>query len=112
MFHLIAWLWLPVGVVTAAIAHGGMRLPMEPQAFLSLAVIAPFGLPLAWACRGLHRSGYRLTAWVLFLVLAPLTAAAALFAGLLGPVAILIYAFALSAPAWIIYAFLRRRRRR
>ena len=35
-----------------------------------------------------------------------------LFTGLLGPVAILAYALVLSAPAWLLYAFLRRGQRR
>ena len=108
MSRVVAWLWLPAGIVVVAVLHGGMAFPAEPQAWLSLAVVAPCGLPLAWACGRLLRIGYRRTAWGSFAVLAPLTAVAALFAGLLGPVAILIYALVLSAPAWILYAFLRR----
>lgn len=108
MSRVVAWLWLPAGIVAAAVLHGGMAFPAEPQAWLSLVVVAPCGLPLAWACGRLLRIGYRRTAWGSFAVLAPLTAVASLFAGLLGPVAILVYALALSAPAWILYAFLRR----
>ena len=111
--RLLPWLWLPAGIVVAGVAvRGGMSLPVEPQAWLSLVVIAPCGLPLARACRRLLGLGYPVTAWVAFAVLAPLTAVASLFAGLLGPVAILVYALVLSTPAWILYAFLRRARRR
>ena len=111
--RLLPWLWLPAGiVVAAAVLRGNMPLMVDPQAWLALLVVAPCGLPLAWACRRLLRIGYRVTAWAVFAVLAPFTAVASLFAGLLGPVAILAYALVLSAPAWIIYAFLRRGQRR
>ena len=111
--RLLPWLWLPAGiVVAAAVLRGNMPLLVDPQAWLSLLVVAPCGLPLAGACRRLLRIGYRVTAWAVFAVLAPFTAVASLFAGLLGPVAILAYALVLSAPAWIIYAFLRRGQRR
>ncbi len=111
MSRVLAWLWLPAGIVVAAAVHGEMVFPAGPQAWLSLAIVAPCGLPLAWACRRLLRIGYRFTAWGSFAVLAPLTAAVALFAGLLGPVAILIYAVVLSAPAWVLYGVLRLLRR-
>ena len=111
--RLLPWLWLPAGiVVAAAVFRGNMPLLVDPQAWLALLVVAPCGLPLAGACRRLLRIGYRVTAWAVFAVLAPFTAVASLFAGLLGPVAILAYALVLSAPAWIIYAFLRRGQRR
>ena len=111
--RLLRWLWLPAGiVVAAAVLRGNMPLLADPQAWLTLAVVAPCGLPLAGACRRLLRIGYPVTAWAVFAVLAPFTAVASLFAGLLGPVAILAYALVLSAPAWIIYAFLRRGQRR
>ncbi len=107
MPRVVAWLWLPAGIVAAAALRGTVPLPAEPQAWLSLVVVAPCGLPLAWACGRLLRIGYRRTAWAAFAVLAPLTAVASLFAGLLGPMAILIYALVLSAPAWLLYALLR-----
>ncbi len=113
LFRLLPWLWLPAGiVVAAAVLRGNLPLLADPQAWLTLAVVAPCGLPLAGACRRLRSIGYPVAAWALFAVLAPFTAVASLFAGLLGPVAILAYALVLSAPAWIIYAFLRRARRR
>lgn len=112
MSRVLAWLWLPAGIMVAAAVRGGMTLPVDPQAWLSLVVIAPCGLPLAAACRRLLRMGYRRTAWGSFTLLAPVTAVASLFAGLLGPVAILIYALVLSSPPWILYAFLLRTQRR
>ena len=113
-FGLLALLWLPAGIAATALVRG-ISLPMEPYAWLSsfvaMAVVtAPCGLPLALACLRLWRTGYPGTAWAAFAVLAPVTAVSSLFAGLLGPVAIAIYALVISLPAWILYAFLRRRR--
>ena len=73
------------------------------------ALVAPAGLPLALACRQLRRLGYVRTTWVAAAVLAPATVAASLVAGLLGPLAIAIYAVILSLPVWIAVAVLRRR---
>lgn len=116
-FGLLALLWLPVGIAATALVRG-MPWPVGSSAWLSFLamavatapVTAPCGLPLALACLGLQRIGYPGTAWAAFAVLAPATAVASLFAGLLGPVAIAIYALVISVPAWILYAFLRRRR--
>ena len=108
-FGLLAVLWLPVGIAATAPVRS-MPWPVELHAWLSLVVTAPCGLPLALACLRLRRIGYPGTAWAAFAVLAPATAVASLFAGLLGPVAIAIYALVISVPAWILYAFLRRRR--
>ena len=83
-FYLLALLWLPVGVAASALIRG-FGVPPEPQALLSLLVVAPAGLPLALACRRLHRKGFRVTAWVAMAVLAVATVAASLVAGLLGP---------------------------
>ena len=88
---------------------GPETLFMLPQMLLSLALTAPCGLPLAFACRKIWWTGSRAAAWTAFGILAPLTAVATLFAGLLGPIAIAIYAAVLSVPAWILYAILRRR---
>ncbi len=85
------------------------RIPYgEPQALLSLLVVAPAGLPLALACRRLHRKGYRVTAWVAMAVLAVATVAATLIAGLLGPAAIIIYALVISLPVWLAGSLLRK----
>ncbi len=109
LFYPLALLWLPVGVVVSALVRG-MGVPPEPRALLSLLVVAPAGLPLALACRLLHRRGLRITAWITMAVLAAATVAATLVAGLLGPAAILIYALVLSLPAWLAAFFLRRNR--
>ena len=107
-FYLLALLWLPAGVVASALLRG-MAVPPEPQALLSLAAVAPAGLPLALACRLLHRKGYRITARAAMAVLAVATVAATLVAGLLGPPAIVIYAAILSLPAWLAAVLLPRR---
>ena len=109
LFYPLALLWLPAGVVASALVRG-MGVPPEPQALLSLVVVAPAGLPLGLACRRLHRKGFRITAWIAMAVLAAATVAATLVAGLLGPAAILIYALVLSLPAWLAALLLRRNR--
>ena len=109
LFSLLALLWLPAGVVASSLLRG-LGIPPEPRALVSLLVVAPAGLPLALACRLLHRKGYRITAWAALAVLAAATVAATLVAGLLGPAAILIYALLLSLPAWLAALLLPRGR--
>ena len=72
--------------------------------------VAPAGLPLALACRRLHRKGFRITAWVAMAVLAVATVAATLVAGVLRPAAIVIYALLVSLPAWLAALLLGRNR--
>ena len=110
LFSLLALLWLPAGVVASALIRG-MGVPPEPQALLSLFAVAPAGLPLALACRRLHRKGFRIIAWAAMAVLAVATVAATLVAGLLGPAAIIIYALFGSLPAWLAALLLHRRSR-
>ena len=78
--------------------------------WLPLLMVAPAGLPLALACRRLHRKGYRVTAWAAMAVLAVAIVAATLIAGLLGPAAIIIYALVLSLPIWLAALLLLRNR--
>ena len=118
-FWLLALLWLPAGVMAAA----ALRRPLEeglaavtgigPTTALtaagSLVLIAPCGLPLALACRRLWRLGYRRGAWWAGIALGAVTVAAALTAGLLGPVAVAAYAVVLSLPVWIAWRWLVRR---
>ena len=117
-FWPLALLWLPAGfVATAAVRFGwpaepAASLPALAMAMTSLVTVAPFGLPLALACRGLWRLGRRRTAWTAAIGLGALTVAAGLFAGLLGPLAIAVAAAALSLPAWIAWWLARRRRAR
>ncbi len=112
-FFLGSLLWLPVGIAVLGLVRG-LELPENPGDWpamaRSLIVTVPCGLPLALACRQLWRQGYRRAAWAAMAVLGPVTVAAALFAGLLGPAAIALYAVALSLPAWIAAGVLRRRR--
>ena len=118
LFWIWALAWLPAGVVIVSVARSGPgfqpleQMPMvfmaAPMALLSLIPVAPCGLPLALAWRQIQRLGHPRAAWAAAVVLAPLTAFASLFAGLLGPVAIAVYAAVLSVPAWIVYAVLRR----
>ena len=117
IFFIAALLWLPVGLILSALLRGfgfgsGPDVPSMASLLaplLSLIVVAPAGLPLALACRQLRRLGYVRATWAAAAVLAPATVAAALVAGLLGPLAIAIYAVILSLPVWIAVAVLRRR---
>ena len=114
-FWLLALLWLPAGVT----AQAAIRFGASGGAFLnsgellaalgSLVPVALCGLPLALGCRSVWRLGYRRSAWVTGIVLGVLTVASAVFAGLLGPVAIAAWAVLLSLPVWIARFWLARR---
>ena len=118
-FWLLALLWLPVGVVATAVfrfapeagpaAEPGIWLPMLLMSVPSLVVIAPCGLPLALGCRRLWQQGYRRAAWAAGVGLGAVTVAASLVAGLLGPIAIAVYALVLSFPVWAAWWWLARR---
>ena len=75
----------------------------------SLVPVAPCGLSLALGCRRLWRQGYRRTAWTAGVGLGAVTVAASLVAGLLGPIAIALYAVTLSLPVWAAWWWLERR---
>ena len=115
VFILLSLAWLPAGIIVASDVRGmPWPPPLLPPLYewLRLVILAPFGLPLPLACRWTRRLGYPRTAWAAFAVPAPLTAAAALHADLLyGPIAVVVCAALISAPAWILYLFLRRSRR-
>ena len=117
VFFIVALLWLPVGLILSALLRGfgldagpGMWPGMALMMAGSLIVVAPAGLPLALACRKLRRLGFVRTTWAAAAVLAPATVTASLVAGLLGPLAIAVYAVILSLPVWIAVVVLRRRR--
>ncbi len=113
-FWLLALLWLPAGVVAQAAvrfgsAHAAFGGPGELLAALgSLAPVAACGLPLALGCRRLWRLGYRRGAWAACVGLGAVTIPVAVFAGLLGPLAIAVGAVALSLPVWIAWWWLAR----
>ena len=118
-FWSLALLWLPAGVVASAVVRfvplappvePGMWLMTVPMMLSSLVPVAPCGLPLALACRWLWRLGYREAAWAAGIGLGTLSVGAALVAGLLGPIAIALYALVLSFPVWIAGWWLARRR--
>ncbi len=108
IFVLLALLWLPFGILLVTAARG-IPLFVEPQAWLALIFLAPFGLPLASACRALRRGGHVVSAWAAFIVLAPATVGSVLIGGLFGPLGIAIYAIVFSFPAWAIYGFFHYR---
>ncbi|MYG52476.1 MAG: hypothetical protein F4204_09035 [Rhodospirillaceae bacterium] len=113
-FWPLALLWLPAGIVAQAALHFGSSAGAfadagEAMAALgSLAVAVPCGLPLALGCRRLWRLGYRRAAWAVGIGLGVLTIPATVFAGLLGPVAIAVWAALLSVPVWLAWLWLAR----
>ena len=118
-FWALALLWLPAGLVAQAVVRfgvdfgpatePGMSLATVPMMAGSLVPVAPCGLPLALGCRRLWRLGYRRGAWLAGVVLGAVTVATSLVAGLLGPLAIAVYAVMLSAPVWLSWYWLARR---
>ena len=98
--------------VSGLVAGGDCRYSGVPRICVSsgtpglAAVDGDRGLLLTLACRRLWRRGYARAAWVAMAVLAPVTIAASLLAGLLGPVAVLAYAAVISLPVWIAGSFL------
>ncbi len=120
-FWPLALLWLPAGVAATALvrfgadgrAEGdpGTGLAAIPVMLGSLLPLAPCGLPLALGCRQLWRLGYRAAAWVAGFGLGAVTVAAALPAGLLGPVMIAVHAATLSVPVWIACVWIIVRRK-
>ena len=75
----------------------------------SLVFVAPCGLPLALGCRRLRRLGYRRGARWAWIGLGAVTVAASVVAGLLGPIAIAVYAIVLSLPVWVAWWWLAHR---
>ena len=117
-FWSLALLWLPAGVMATAVVRfcPGTGGPQPPgpwvmgilMAVPSLVFVVPCGLPLALGCRRLWRLGFRRAAWGAGLGLGAVTVAASLVAGLLGPIAIAVYAAVLSLPVWIAWWWLVR----
>ena len=115
-FWPLALMWLPAGVVVQAAVRflpetdappdPGMWTMAALMAGGSLLVIAPCGVPLALGCRRLWRLGYRRGGWWAGIALGAITAAASVFAGLLGPVAITVCALMFSLPAWAAWWWL------
>ena len=106
-FWPLALLWLPAGVAAQAAVRFAPGTGDAPGAWLpalmgagSLLLVAPCGLPLALGCRRLWRLGYKRAAWAAGIGLGAVTVGASLVAGLLGPIAIAVYAVVLSLPAW------------
>ncbi|WP_136661682.1 hypothetical protein [Nitratireductor sp. XY-223] len=119
-FWPLALLWLPAGVAVTAALRFASRTEASPEPDLGLAMVlvsvgslvpvALCGLPLALGCRQLWRLGYTRAAWITGLGLGGITVAATLVAGLLGPIAIALYATGLSLPVWVAWWWLAGRR--
>ena len=113
-FWPLALLWLPAGTVAqAALRFGPSAVAFADSgevlaALGSLAIAVPCGLPLALGCRRLWRLGYMRAAWAAGVGLGVPTVAGTVLAGLLGPVAITVWAVLLSLPVWIAWRWLAR----
>ena len=117
-FWALALCWLPAGVLVQAAVRfpphaggapdAGMWMMAAIMSIPSLVLLAPCGLPLALGCRRLLRLGHRQAAWWLGVSLGLLTVAASVFAGLLGPVAIAVWALLVSMPVWAVSWWLAR----
>lgn len=109
-FWVLAILWLPAGVVAQAAVRFGLDSVITAIATGagSLGQVALCGLPLALGCRLLWRLGYRRAAWLAGTGLGAVTVAASVLAGLLGPIAIAVFAILLSLPVWIAWLWLTR----
>ena len=118
-FLVLALLWLPAGVVAQALvrflpetgppADAGLSPAMLPMLAGSLVLVAPCGLPLALGCRRVWRLGYRRGGGWTWVGLGAVTVAASVVAGLLGPIAIALYAIVLSLPVWAAWRWLANR---
>lgn len=116
---LLLSLWLPLAVVAQAVVRSGfgaIPAPPMPGPMMAAAVVPlfvftwPAGIPLTMAVRRLYPRS-QAAAYGCAAVLGPVTAAAATVGGLLGPVAVWIYAAILSLPAWLVLWVLSRRQR-
>lgn len=106
---LVIPLWLPLAIlVVSAIRFGG--LPVDASVNGAAFVVATVGSmivftwvaawPLTLAVTFLHRR-VRVLAYLFGAVLAPITVFGAVVGGLFGPIGIVAYPLAISAPAWI-----------
>ena len=116
---LLLSLWLPLAVAAQAFLRfgfSGLPAPAMPAPMIAAAIVPlflftwPAGIPLTLAVRRLYPRS-RTAAYGCAAVLGPLTTAAATVGGLLGPIAVWIYAAVLSLPAWLVLWVLSRRQR-
>ena len=109
---MVAQALVRFGPETVPHAGPGLSAAMLPMLAGSLVLVAPCGLPLALGCRRVWLLGYRRGAGWAWIGLGAVTVAASVVAGLLGPVAIAVYAVVLSLPVWATWWWLAHRGRR
>ena len=116
---LLLSLWLPLAVVAQAVVRfgfGAIPAPPMPGSMMAAAIVPlfvfawPAGIPLTMAVRRLYPRS-QAAAYGCAAVLGPVTIYAATLGGLLGPVAVWIYAAILSLPAWLVLWVLSSRQR-
>ena len=116
---LLLSLWLPLAVVAQAVVRfgfGAIPAPPMPGPMLAAAIVPlfvfawPAGVPLTMAVRRLYPRS-QAAAYGCAAVLGPVTIYAATVGGLLGPIAVWVYAAILSLPAWLVLWVLSWRQR-
>lgn len=113
-FWGVALLWLPMSIVLFSLYRFGWSVlfnaPAEAKYGATMMMLCSLsGLFLAIGCRKLWEQGYPKLVIVNAAVLGPVSMFGILFAGLLGPLVMLLYAAILSLPVWLLVAFFRWR---
>ena len=96
---ILACSWIPLGMIGLAWIRG-FTPEVNARIALNLVMMAPAGIPLAIPVYRLWSWRWRKLTIILCVPLVPLSVAAVLVGGLLGPPGILIYAAICSLPAW------------
>ncbi len=108
---LLALIWLPAGFCVLSAATGDLRWPGTADTWISLAVLAAGGLPLAAACHGLALNRYSGAAWAAGTLLGAPLLPLSLAAGWHEAAEVAVCAAVASVPVWIAALWLGRRTR-
>lgn len=108
---LLALIWLPAGFYFLSAASGDLRWPVAASSWISLAMLAAAGLPLAAACHRLALNRYSGAAWAAGAVLGAPLLPLSLAAGWHEAAEIAVCAAVASVPVWIAALWLGHRTR-
>ena len=106
---ILGLLWLPLTFVLFGVLrdYSFFQAPFffNDLQFVLIHLILPafLGLPLVLIKKLIANNGYSVTSWVTFALLAPVTFIFVLFAGLLGPIGMVIATLIACIPALIVY---------
>ncbi len=111
-FVLGAILWLPFLFIFISVIRFGIEPVLPWMAIRDLLFSAVLGLPLALISRGVHSTGHRVVAWMIFGICGLVTYYTVLIGGLIGPVGMLAGAGIGCLPALLVWSgFVWHRRR-